>query len=72
MTFESKYGLGDRVRLVHDPAKEDRLVVQVSFGGTGVRYNLMCGTQDTWHYEREIIAPDETSTTVVKGFTPNS
>ncbi len=68
MKHESAFGIGDCVRLKHDPAKERRMVVQVSFGGTGTRYNLMCGTADTWHYEGEVEGVDEAGQTVVAGF----
>lgn len=71
MKHESKFDLWCPVRLIHDPLKEIRMVVQVSFGGTGTRYNLVCGAADTWHYENEIEAVlDETGPTTVKGFQP--
>lgn len=70
MTHESKFDLWEPVRLIHDPGKEVRMIVQVSFGGTGTRYNLMCGTSDTWHYEAEIEAVEQTGPTVVAGFAP--
>lgn len=50
----SRFDLRDTVRLVHDPEKLPRMVVQVSFGGTGIRYNLVAGTSDSWHYEAEL------------------
>ena len=72
MIHESKFDIGQRVRLVHDPANEVRMVAQVSFGGTGVRYNQVCGASDTWHYEFEVTEADSAQPTVVKGFNPNA
>lgn len=73
MKHESKFDLWSAVRLVHDPLKEVRMVVQVSFGGTGTRYNLMRGTSDSWHYENEIeAANNEEGPASVKGFRPHS
>jgi hypothetical protein len=72
MKYQSTFQLGQRVRLVHDPLKETRMIVQVSFGGTGTRYNLMCGSADTWNYESEIEAVEEVGQTVVHGFKPTT
>lgn len=58
-SIRCKFHLWQAVRLLHDPAKEHRMVAQVSVGGTGTRYNLVCGDKDTWHYEMEIEAVEE-------------
>lgn len=55
MKHESKYDLGQLVFLATDPDKRARMIVSVSFAASGsIRYMLVCGTEDSSHYECEL------------------
>lgn len=53
--IDNKFGRGEIVYLKTDPEQEPRMIVGITINISGyLRYNLMCGTVDTWHYEDEI------------------
>lgn len=53
------FRIGERVRLVHDPEKLDRMITQVFISATSIRYELSIGDKASAHYEMEIERPPD-------------
>lgn len=47
---------GDFVVLRTDEVRRRRMVTTLSVGMNGVRYELVCGTESSWHYADELEA----------------
>ena len=56
MVIENKYNIGETVYLVTDEDQKPRIVTGINVTGTGIRYNLVNGVTDTYHYELEMSA----------------
>ena len=57
MVIHNAFSLGQSVFLKTDPEQKERMVIQIGIGGnSSIRYCLISGTQETWHYEIEIAA----------------
>lgn len=52
--LESKYELGQIVYLKTDPDQKKRMVKQICFSCKGMEYNLIHGTESTWHADFEL------------------
>ena len=56
MVIENKYNIGETVYLVTDVDQKPRIVTGINVTVTGIRYNLVNGVTDTYHYELEMSA----------------
>ena len=56
MVIENKYNIGETVYLVTDEDQKPRIVTCINVTVTGIRYNLVNGVTDTYHYELEMSA----------------
>ncbi len=56
MVIENKYNIGETVYLVTDEDQKPRIVTGINVTVTGIRYNLVNGVTDTYHYELEMSA----------------
>jgi len=54
MVIESKFNLGETVYLITDEDQKPRIVTGINVTLSGLRYNLVNGVTDTYHYEIEI------------------
>ena len=54
MVIENKYNIGETVYLVTDEDQKPRIVTGINVTVTGIRYNLVNGVTDTYHYELEM------------------
>lgn len=55
MIIKNAFELGAIVYLRTDREQYERIITSVTITvGGNFRYQLCCGTQDTWHYESEI------------------
>lgn len=55
MMVDTKFDVGQMVCLKHDPDKVPRMIVSVTVSQAGsVRYMMICGTNESWHFEMEI------------------
>lgn len=56
MTIDNKFEIGEMVLLKTDIEKRDRLIcgISVMLHEKVIRYNLVSGTTDMWHYEMEL------------------
>lgn len=54
--IENKFELGQCVYLKTDPEQRERMVIQIAVGGNNdnIRYCIISGTADTWHYDIEL------------------
>lgn len=52
--ISAAFRLGDFVVLRTDEARRRRMVTTLSVSMNGVRYELMCGTESSWHFDGEI------------------
>lgn len=52
----AKFQLESIVYLKTDQSQLPRMVVQIAFSKSGVRYDLACGPSESWHYDYEISA----------------
>ena len=58
MVIENKYNIGETVYLVTDEDQKPRIVTGINVTVTGIRYNLVNGDTDTYHYELEMSAEE--------------
>lgn len=54
LIIETEYNIGDIVYLYTDPDQHQRMVTAITYRGEGVRYELSCGTTETYHMGVEI------------------
>jgi hypothetical protein len=54
MIIENKFNIGETVYLVTDEDQKPRIVTGISVTANGLRYNLVNGITDTYHYELEM------------------
>ncbi len=54
MIIENKFNIGETVYLVTDEDQKPRIVTGISVTVNGLRYNLVNGITDTYHYELEM------------------
>jgi hypothetical protein len=54
MTIKTKFDIEQRVYLVHDPDQVERIITEFSASKFGHQYLLICGSDESWHYEFEI------------------
>lgn len=54
MNLKSKYDLWQMVLLKTDKEKLERMVISITFHGSGTRYCLAHAHNESWHYEQEI------------------
>lgn len=52
--LESEYDLGQIVYLKTDPDQKKRMVKQICFSHKGIEFNLIHGTETTWHADFEL------------------
>lgn len=52
MIVDTKYEFGEMVKLKHDSEGLKRMVVAVTIAGSMLpRYCLVCGINESWHYD---------------------
>lgn len=56
MIFESEYELGQLVYLITDDEQKERMITGVKFNLNGIIYTLQKGTEESFHFEKEISA----------------
>ena len=54
MIIENKFNIGETVYLVTDEDQKPRIVTGINVTANGLRYNLVNGITDTYHYELEM------------------
>lgn len=54
MNIKTEYDIEDVVFLKHDPDQLKRMIVEISVSKMGYQYCLLCGTEESWHYEFEL------------------
>ncbi len=54
MIIENKFNIGETVYLVTDEDQKPRIVTGINVTVNGLRYNLVNGVTDTYHYELEM------------------
>jgi len=54
MNIKTKYNPEEIVYLVHDPEQFERMVTEINVTRNGHRYLLVCGSEESLHYEFEI------------------
>ncbi|MFL5811498.1 MAG: hypothetical protein ACJ749_18380 [Flavisolibacter sp.] len=54
MKIITKYDIEDWVYLVHDPEQVERMITEIRVTKTSHVYTLMCGTEESDHFDFEI------------------
>ena len=55
MVVDCKYNIGDFVYLLTDEEQSPRIITSIQINPSGLLYRLSRGTEETWHYDIEII-----------------
>ena len=55
MLIDNKFNIVDKVYLETDSDQNERVVTGLYIRQTSITYGLSCGTNESWHYDFEII-----------------
>ena len=53
MRIDTKYDIGETVYLKTDTDQKQRMIRQITVKRNGLEYNLVCGSDESWHEDFE-------------------